>query len=248
MATNFPTPPTFANPMVVNPQTGENQFNPVWLQWFLVLAGFLANSEQGRIRDIIPVTSTGLYVPSNGTNNVLALLWGAGGGGGSGQSAGSGNVSVGGGGGAGGFTFGLLTTGFNNVPFTIGAGGGSDMAGGATTFAGLTANGGQPGAMGAVGLAPLTTLGGLGGNSSGGILNGYGANGLAGIALNATTTLSGSGASSPFGQGGQSVRGTTVGNAASGHAAGGGGGSTLAGAVGTGGVGGNGCGFVVELS
>lgn len=35
-------PPTFADPTISNSQTGESQFNPIWLAWFVGLSGSLA--------------------------------------------------------------------------------------------------------------------------------------------------------------------------------------------------------------
>lgn len=249
MATVFPTPPTFANPIAVNPQTGENQFNPIWLNWFLVLANFLTGSTQGRIRDVVPVTGSGTYNPSNGTNNLLVALWGGGGGGGSSSTTAAGQVSVGGGGGAGGFCFGILTTGFTGVPFTIGGGGASNTAGGTTSFAGLTAHGGNPGTTGAVLSGPGFTLGGSGGTTTGGAINGQTAGGLTGIALSTTVAASGQGANSAFGCGALPRTTSGVGGNGAGYASGGAGGLSYASLAGqAGGTGGGGVGFIMELS
>lgn len=247
MATNFPTPPTFANPIVVNPQTGENQFNPIWLNWFLVLANFLGSSTQGRIRDVVPVTSSGVYNPSNGTNNVLVALWGGGGGGGGAATTTTGQISVGGGGGAGGFCFSILTSGFTGATLNIGGAGAAGGAGGATTFVGLTAGGGNPGATGALLTAAGFTLGGKGGTSSGGTLNGQAQGGGLGIALSTTQGASGQGAGSLIGCGGLPGFASQAPGTASGFGAGGAGAvhigtSNVAGTSGT-----IGCAFIMEL-
>jgi hypothetical protein len=34
----FPPPPTYADPTIVDERTGKNQFNPIWLKWFLDVA------------------------------------------------------------------------------------------------------------------------------------------------------------------------------------------------------------------
>lgn len=38
----FPVPPTYAEPTIVDPNTGKAQFNPIWLKWFLDVAQFLS--------------------------------------------------------------------------------------------------------------------------------------------------------------------------------------------------------------
>lgn len=249
MATTFPTPPTFASPVVVNPQTGENQFNPMWLQWFLVLASFLTNSQAGRIRDFIPVTSTGVYQPSNGTNNILALAWGAGGGGGASVATAANQISGGGGGGAGGFAFQLLTTGFTGQTFTVGAAGGPGANGGDTAFVSLTARGGKAGVAGTAVLGNSFTPGGLGGASVGSAITGYGQKGGQAILLTNSAGASGTGADSIWGNGGQPALVTGNGSAAVGFVAGGSGALSFNSSGGfVGGSGGGGVGLIVELS
>lgn len=250
MATAFPTPPTFANPVVVNPSTGENQFNPIWLQWFLVLASFLSGSSQGRIRDIIPVTAPGTYNPSNGTNNVLAFLWGAGGGGGNSAVTGASQASVGGGGGAGAMCFGILTTGFSGAVFSPGSGGTAGNPGNATTFASLSASGGLAGPTGTAMNAGFTLPGKGGSTTSGGALTGIGNKGEQGIVVSPLVAASGAGANSPWGQGGLPVYVDGPGLNATGFASGGSG--ALSGPSNTtgnlGGTGAPGCGLIVELT
>jgi len=245
----FPTPPTFSSPVIVNPQTGQNQFNPIWLQWFLTLASFLGGTTVGRIRDIIPVTGSGIYNPTNGTNNIIMALWGGGAGGRTAAATGAGQLSVGAGGGAGGFTFGIFSTGFTGQLVSIGGGGASDAAGGNSTFLGLTAGGGQPGAVSTVMTGAGFSLGGMGGASSGGILNGSGQLGGQGIALSLTVASSGEGANSGLGTGGQHKLVAGPGVNASGFASGGSGGLTYASASAqAGGSGAPGCAFIMELS
>lgn len=249
MATTFPTPPTFANPVVVNPQTGENQFSPIWLNWFLVLANFLTGSTQGRIRDIVPVTGSGIYNPSNGTNNILVALWGGGGGGGNASATLAGQISAGGGGGAGGFCFGVLTSGFTGQTLTIGGAGAGGANGGSTTFVGLTAGGGFTGGGGSVLTAAGFTLGGKGGVSSGGTINGQAQAGGAATILSTTQAITGQGAGSLIGMGGLSnFPGSVVTNSAGFGS--GGQGALNVGAAGAqaGGSGRPGCAFIMELS
>lgn len=38
----FPVPPTYAEPTIVDPNSGKAQFNPIWLKWFLDVAQFLS--------------------------------------------------------------------------------------------------------------------------------------------------------------------------------------------------------------
>lgn len=40
---DFQTPPTFANPIVID-AAGNPQFNPIWLRWFLDIAAFISSS------------------------------------------------------------------------------------------------------------------------------------------------------------------------------------------------------------
>lgn len=51
MAGNFPSPPTFANPVTVNEATGESGFNPIWLRWFLDFAQLLQQAATGELAE-----------------------------------------------------------------------------------------------------------------------------------------------------------------------------------------------------
>lgn len=44
---NFQPPPTWANPVIVDEATGRGAFNPVWLKWFVDLAGVLNTVDAG---------------------------------------------------------------------------------------------------------------------------------------------------------------------------------------------------------
>lgn len=43
MASNYPTPPTYIEPIGQDPKTGKPYFEPVWLQWFLNIAQLLGS-------------------------------------------------------------------------------------------------------------------------------------------------------------------------------------------------------------
>lgn len=45
--TTFQPPPTYASPVVVDEVTGEAQFNPIWLKWFVDVAAFITVSSGG---------------------------------------------------------------------------------------------------------------------------------------------------------------------------------------------------------
>ena len=44
---DFQPPPTWANPVLVDKQTGESKFNPVWLKWFVDLVAVINASGGG---------------------------------------------------------------------------------------------------------------------------------------------------------------------------------------------------------
>ena len=44
---NFTPPPTYADPVLVDEETGRGQFNPIWLKWFLDLAQFIGVNGGG---------------------------------------------------------------------------------------------------------------------------------------------------------------------------------------------------------
>jgi hypothetical protein len=44
---DFPPPPTFALPILVDERTREAQFNPIWLDWFLLLGQVLTAAGAG---------------------------------------------------------------------------------------------------------------------------------------------------------------------------------------------------------
>lgn len=44
---DFQPPPTWALPVIVDERTKEGQFNPIWLKWFVDLAGVLSRLGAG---------------------------------------------------------------------------------------------------------------------------------------------------------------------------------------------------------
>lgn len=249
MSATFQPPPTFADPVIVNELSGRSQFNPIWLQWFLSVAQFISQANAGRLKSVIPVSSSGVYNPSQGTNNVVVFLGGDGGGGGNALATGAGQISVGGGGGAGAIVYALLTTGFSGVTISLGPGGGPGTAGSGSSFGGLiVAGGGQAGVNGSPGAAPQISQGGLGGTSTGSGLLGVGDCGDPGISPVAGFLLGGKGAGSWLGGGGQGgIAG--IGGNATGFGAGGGGASNPASSgLKNGGTGSKGFAIITEYS
>jgi len=45
--TTFNPPPTYADPVIVDEVTRKAQFNPIWLKWFIDIAGFITASGGG---------------------------------------------------------------------------------------------------------------------------------------------------------------------------------------------------------
>lgn len=76
MPTEYPPPPTWANPILVvrDPATGESRasFNPVWMDWFIRLTAILsyAGAQAGAIGDVKgPASATsGNIAVFNGTD------------------------------------------------------------------------------------------------------------------------------------------------------------------------------------
>lgn len=44
MAASFEPPPTYAEVVLADERTGKSRFNPIWLKWFIDLAGFVSQS------------------------------------------------------------------------------------------------------------------------------------------------------------------------------------------------------------
>ena len=69
----FQPPPTWAPPVIQDERTGESQFNPVWLNWFVELTAALGPSGGGSVTSVSgtsPITSTGGVAPAIGIGNI----------------------------------------------------------------------------------------------------------------------------------------------------------------------------------
>ena len=179
------------------------------------------------------------YTPDTGTRRVVVEAQGPGGGGGGAAATSTGQSAAAAGGGNGAYCKVLLTSSFSGVTVTVpvgGAGGtagaNNGTAGAAATFGSLiSATGGTAGLGGsAVGSAGATGSGAASAActiSSGTVIaNTGGTAGGIGMVISAgAAAYSGQGASSPFGNGGQSRAGATgAGISGGGNGAGGGGG------------------------
>ncbi len=71
MAT-FPIPPTFASPVLINEETGEHQFNPIWMRWFLDAAQFFGSGATGEGLTVKQVNPQ-LVTPNIGTATGTSL-------------------------------------------------------------------------------------------------------------------------------------------------------------------------------
>lgn len=63
----FQPPPTWALPILTDEKTGETQFNPVWLNWFVELAASLGPSGAGSVSAVTasaPLASSGGVAPN----------------------------------------------------------------------------------------------------------------------------------------------------------------------------------------
>jgi len=214
-------------------------------------------------------TASSTYTPGTYTvggrsvtaTKALVRAVGAGGAGGGSAAVGASTVSLGVGGGSGAYGELLITSGLSSQTVTIGAGGTgvsggvSGNAGGSTSFGALMVCGGGVGGVssGAAASAPIATTPGAPSvprvTGTGNILiNGAGALGGVGFAISNTSAfISGQGASTSWGEGGQSS--VSAGINAIGYGGGGGGAlSALGGAAAAGGKGGDGLMLVYEYA
>lgn len=67
MATNYPVPPTFADPIIEDRATKKPIFNPIWLEWFSALAKLLGNS--GAVGGSISHEALGNLLGGDGTGH-----------------------------------------------------------------------------------------------------------------------------------------------------------------------------------
>lgn len=215
----------------------------------------------GRLVNETLLTSASANFTTGPLTNLIKVRIQAGGAQGGGGLGGSSTASAGGGGSAGGYAEKWFAVSPNTAyAYTCGAGGStstgqttgqdgtdSTFVVGATT---VTAKGGKGGlGGGTAGSTALTVLGGAPpAVSTNGDVNSSGDAGSPGIRLSGTIAVSGKGASSFFGAGGNGVITDVAGNAATGYGAGGGGATSLTAANRNGGAGAAGCIFVEEYS
>ncbi|SAL25579.1 hypothetical protein [Caballeronia telluris] len=246
----------------ISDQTGANSADDGTTA---TLLANLKKSMPGRLLGIQVFTASSAYTPGtyNGITATKARVRaiGAGGAGGGAAASGASTVSIGAGGCAGAYGELLVTSGLSSQTVTIGAGGtgvsggSTGNAGGSTSFGALMVCGGGPGGVssGAAAAAPIIATPGTGSpaavtGSGTLIVVGRGALGGMGLAINASAAfISGQGANSQWGQGGQ--QSISAGLGANGPGAGGSGAlSALSGAAAAGGPGGNGYLIVEEYA
>lgn len=180
---------------------------------------------------VFNTAGTSTYTPTAGTTSVIVKGIGGGAAGGGTAATSTGQVAVGGGGGSGSIGEARFTSSFSGVTVTIGAGGtgtagGNGGNGGTSSFGALLSlPGGQGGAVGTAttGSFVLGNAGGGGAVSTGGnIFNGYGNSGQSGIVYSpATLVVTGRGADSPYGQGGDNYNSAGLTSPGKGYGSGG---------------------------
>lgn len=183
-------------------------------QLYDALLKTILSTSVGRLIGARVITATTTYTKTPGTNSVIVEVIGAGGGSGSCQGTGASAVSVSGAGGGGGYAASRLTSGFDGLLVTIGAGGTGGTGGANNAGAGLItsfgallqANGGGAGQGNATSVtttASQMVTSGFGGSASGGnLINSTGQRGVPGIIINSDLNS---------GSGGLSGRGTASG-------------------------------------
>jgi hypothetical protein len=208
--------------------TTGKAFNAGDLAQNLITAGTIL--PPGRLLNIQGLFASGTYTETPGTNKVRVTAIGGAGAGGGAVATSSATLSVASGGAAASYGIGIFSSGFSGATVTIGAGGiGAAGAvggnGGTTSFGSLlTAPGGGGGGIAATNTSGVIVAnqGAPGAPASGAnIINTAGNPGLCGFII-VGEIISGQGAGSPFGGGGNNNAGGLGGNA-SGFGAGGGG-------------------------
>ena len=211
-------------------------------------ANALSNVFSGTLDTITPLGSS-TYTGTSTSGLGYAIIVGGGGGGGGGQAATGGSGVSGGGGGA---AHSIVTL-TGSMAVTIGGGGtagpawnGGSANGGngtASTFAGMTANGGTGGGGGTT-----TNTGGTGGTATGGTINNTGGGGSTNGAAGGVPVSSYPFVVTTIGTGGTSPQSNvTAGSAGTGYGAGGGAGGGVGGSGPAGGVGSQGVLYVLKF-
>lgn len=187
----------------------------------------------GRLLGLRIFTTSGTYVETPGTTNVIVEVQAGGGAGGSPSGpTSSGTFIVGAGGGGGGYVKHRMTSGFSGAAVVVGAGGvpvatTAGGAGGNSSFAGITANGGLGGGVSSGAAPTVQSIPGAGGGASGGNIDNSGGDPGGSTAVITSGNLAaifGHGGSSKMGGGGTCGNGT---NGTSGTGYGGGGSGAL---------------------
>ena len=198
-------------------------------------------------------TSNGTYTPTSGTKAILVEVLGAGGGGGGASAANTSSIGLGTGGAGGAYAKSFLTTVPASQAVTVGAGGASGTAGGASSFGSINAPGGNAGSNNFASINTGTVIQQRGAISlvatGGNMINSPGGSGGDAFWTNFGNSLSGVGGNSQFSQGPRRIGGST-GTGIDGTLGAGGSGANATGttSVVNGGTGGNGIVIVWEFT
>ena len=71
---SFQPPPTYAMPVLVNKDTKESEFNPIWLKWFLDLIENLSAAGAGSVTSIDVSGGTTGFTFSGGPVTVAGTI------------------------------------------------------------------------------------------------------------------------------------------------------------------------------
>lgn len=220
------------------------------MSWLNINGALQVNIPSTVFFNITPMTTTvinsgsGTYNTPTNCTHIEVTLYGAGGGGGGVAGVVSQSAAASGGGSGG--TVVKSYTAPQSLAYSLASGGAGGAAGAnngtaasASTFGGLTANGGNAGVGTSASLSPATASGGAGGTASGGDLNLEGSAGGPGITVSATAGIGGFGGAAPLGSGTTKGVQNAAGGAGSVPGGGGAGAGTVAATSRAGGDGGN---------
>jgi hypothetical protein len=231
-----------------NGVSGAMYYNTSTSKFRCYQSGAWANCISSTLSSFTLLTSTSAnstYTVPSGVSTIMVELIGSGAAGGSSAGSAS-NAGAGGGGGAGGYARKIVTSLAASYNYTIGVGGTAGAAGNnsggngnpscfgtnatACTTPIFTCAGGTGGSgSGTAGITNVSSTGGAGGTCTSGDVSLTGATGGKGSRWSGTAALSGNGADTTFGMGGQGTGVTGTGDAASAgsYGAGGGGGLSI---------------------